>query len=127
MLLPWAVSTLGGVMLAGFVGIPASPELDLFAKVLESRQLLWKILGVVLSYFVLWGIFLLYQKRRKRNLKKWLISCIPDYLYVPVVVTAPIYGLITGDNLFTVLDGIADGVGLDFNVFLFPKDYLLPI
>ncbi len=119
MLLPWAVSLMGGIMLAIFVNIPASKELEVFAYELESSRLSLEILGVVLHYVVLWGVLLLYQKMRNCNLKKWIVSCIPDYLYVLVVSILPIYKLLTGKNLFFELEEISLDLGFDFPVFLY--------
>lgn len=69
------------------------------------------LLLVMFLYPILWGIGLWRQKRHERgSRKRWVLSCIPDYIGWIILVCGIGYHLLFGENiLHSVLENARDG------------------
>lgn len=110
------------------VYIPADGGLERFADMLDRSSLAVQLLGAILLCAGIWGVTWLILRERcrdKKERKKWVLSCIPDYVTAAAVAFVCVYRLISGENLLRQLDGAAERAGFPFPVFLYVFLYLL--
>ncbi|MCM1185563.1 MAG: hypothetical protein NC251_07485 [Lachnoclostridium sp.] len=113
---PCAISFLGAAMLPLCVHVPAPERTGRFAEALESSELNRMLLLVAGIYIFLWGISLISQleffqrktflgklfreRRRKRDVIRWVLFGIPDYLYAGMMIFFSLWRLIAGQSFF---------------------------
>ena len=69
------------------------------------------LLLIVFLYLILWGIGLLRQKRHEHgSRKRWVLSCIPDYIAWIILILGIGYHLFFGENILnSVLENAKEG------------------
>ncbi|MBD5460884.1 MAG: hypothetical protein HDR26_08110, partial [Lachnospiraceae bacterium] len=128
MLVPITLILTAVLVITMEVYIPRGEELERFAVMLDQGSLAVQLLAAVLLCAGIWGVtWLILRGRYKdgRERRKWLLSCIPDYVMAAVVAFVCAYRLVTGENLLRQLDGAAEQAGAPFPVFLYVFLYLL--
>lgn len=128
MLVPVTLILTAVFMISAEVYIPADGELERFAASLDQSRLAVQLLGAVLLCACIWGgtwLLLRGRYRDGRDRRKWILSCIPDYVTAAMVAFVCVYRLLTGENLLRLLGGAAERAGFTFNIFLYVFLYLL--
>lgn len=103
LLIPVMFSLCGAVLAGIFVHVPNVGELGEFSLALQSPSLNIALISVVAAYLLVWSLSLLIQKkRRKKDVVRWLISCIPDYCFAAMLLICFGWHLITGKSIFLI-------------------------
>lgn len=113
---PCAVSFVGAAVLTILVHVPAPERTGRFAKALESGSLNQMLLLAAGIYVILWVISLASQlevlqrktflgklfreKRRKEEVRRWVLFGIPDYLYAAMIVFFSLWHMVMGQSFF---------------------------
>lgn len=113
---PCAVSFVGAAMLTMLVHVPAPERTGRFAQALESGSLNQMLLLAAGIYVILWVISLASQlevvqrktflgnlfreKRRKEEVRRWVLFGIPDYLYAAMIVFFSLWRMVAGQSFF---------------------------
>ncbi len=113
---PCAVSFVGAAMLTMLVHVPAPERTGRFAKALESGSLNQMLLLTAGIYVILWFISLASQlevlqrktflgnlfreKRKKEEVRRWVLFGIPDYLYAAMIVFFSLWRMVMGQSFF---------------------------
>lgn len=100
---PTVVAVMGSVFAVLFVSVPEPGNLDSFVAVLAEPEVCMHLVFIVGVYAILWLITYFSQKKRARkDIRKWIISCIPDYCFAVGVILGTVCRLIVGINFFTI-------------------------
>lgn len=131
---PCVVSVMGAAMSPLLVHVPAPEGTGRFAKALESGSLNQMLLLAVSIYVILWSISLASQlevlkrnsflgklfceKRTKEDVRLWVLSGIPDYLYAAMMLFFSLWRLAAGQSFF------AQGHRLLLQIYLYAIYFL---
>lgn len=106
--IPCLASVCGSAMVSIFVHVPVPGKLDGFSRALESGILNRILLLVGISYGIIWILTLFSQgrlssgTRSKKEIVRWVLSCIPDYIYTVMIVFFSLWHRLTGKSFFAV-------------------------
>uniref|UniRef100_UPI00405666B7 hypothetical protein n=1 Tax=Acetatifactor sp. TaxID=1872090 RepID=UPI00405666B7 len=101
MSIPVLVSVVGATMATFCVHVPELGHLDAFAAVLTNNRLRYGLVLIVVSYAMLWFITYISQKKRKRkDVHKWLLSCIPDICFSVMILLGAVCQWIVRKDIF---------------------------
>lgn len=101
--IPCTVSMMGAALAALMVQVPrpGTARIVLFNRALGSEKLQAKLVLVTFFWMLFWfACYLLQRKREKKEVTRWMISCIPDALCAAVIIFSFLYYPICGKSLF---------------------------
>jgi len=102
MVIPCVVSLMGATLGSIFIHVPPTDQLGEFSRALKSRNLNLALMLVGVLYLVLWAISLWSMKRRKKEeVYRWAVSCLPDYCFAAVILGCSGGRVLTGKSLLT--------------------------
>lgn len=106
--IPCLASICGSAMVSIFVHVPAPGKLGRFSLILESGSLNEKLFLVGIGYGIIWFLTFFSQgrlssgKRSKKEILRWVLSCIPDYIFAAMIFFFSLWHRLTGKSFFTV-------------------------
>lgn len=117
MAIPGVFAVIFVLMLSIFAHVPNLQSIASQAKRLSllitaiQPQTNLALLLIVFLYPILWGIGLLRQKRHEHgSRKRWVLSCIPDYIAWIILILGIGYHLFFGENILnSVLENAKEG------------------
>lgn len=101
--IPCMVSLMGSSLAALLVHVPrpGTERIGLFAQALGSQKLEAKMVLVTFGWMLLWTVcYLLQRKRAKKEVVRWVISCIPDALCAAVIIFGFLHDAVGGKAPF---------------------------
>lgn len=128
MLLPASLAVMGSAMLSLLVSIPTdNKRLDRFVEPLDSAALSGEFLMAAVLYAAAWALAWSPKElhRSRRAFCRWVISCIPDFIFAVIVMIPAVIRLALGTNPFRATRGLSVGAGFNFDVFLWIFLYAL--
>lgn len=121
MLFPGTLAVMGSAMTGLFNNVPATQAgLAEFARRLESGTLMQDFITVLLFYAAAWAVAWnpKGQHRDKKAFTRWVLSCVPDFIFAAAVLFISCYRLIRGSSIFGVTKGISLKMGFNYDIFL---------
>lgn len=99
--IPGTVSLMGASLAALFVHVPRLGDLEEFFTALDSLELCTGLFLIAAVYVLLWAVcFALQRRRQKRDVVRWMLSCVPDACFVLMIGISFVYRLAAGASLF---------------------------
>lgn len=104
MAIPVTLSVMGSALLEMLVHIPGVEKLGKFASALQDKKLHFALCGLVMLYGILWAFsFLFHKMYQKKDSRRFVLSCILDYLCIFCILSGSISVLIQGDESFLLV------------------------
>lgn len=103
--IPCVVTMMGSALAALMVQVPrpGMEQILSFSLALGSEKLQAKLVLAAFVWMFLWAVcYLLQRKRGKKEVIRWVISCIPDVICAAVIIFSFLYYPISGRSLFFV-------------------------
>ena len=101
MTVPGILSLMGATLLGLMIHVPKPGELEQFALVLQGNRLHAMLLLLVLLYGMLWAASLYFHKIYKKvHFRRFILSCILDYVCAAVILVCSVSVLIQGEKSF---------------------------
>ncbi len=99
--IPGTVSLMGAALAALFVHVPGLRDLEEFLTALDSLELCTGLFLIAVVYVLLWAVcFALRRGRQKKDVVRWMLSCVPDACFVLMISICSLYRLAAGASLF---------------------------
>lgn len=99
--IPGTVSLMGAALAALFVHVPGLGDLEEFLTALDSLELCTGLFLIAVVYVLLWAVcFALRRGRQKKDVARWMLSCVPDACFVLMISICSLYRLAAGASLF---------------------------
>lgn len=99
--IPGTVSLMGAALAALFVHVPGLRDLEEFLTALDSLELCTGLFLIAVVYVLLWAVcFALRRGRQKKDVARWMLSCVPDACFVLMISICSLYRLAAGASLF---------------------------
>lgn len=101
--IPFTVSMMGTALASLMVEVPrpGTERMSLFLQALESEKLQHKLVPAAFLWLFLWAVcYWLQRKRGKKEVIRWVLSCIPDALCAAVILFCFVYDRICGKRPF---------------------------
>ncbi len=99
--IPGTVSLMGAALAALFVHVPGLRDLEEFLTALDSLELCTCLFLIAVVYVLLWAVcFALRRGRQKKDVVRWMLSCVPDACFVLMISICSLYRLAAGASLF---------------------------
>lgn len=128
--IPCVVTMMGSTLAALMVQVPrpGTEQILSFSQALGSEKLQAKLVLAAFVWMFLWAAcYLLQRKRGKKEVIRWVISCIPDAVCVAVIIFSFLYYPVSGRSLFFVTSEWVLWVYLYAVYFLCCKTVLLAV
>lgn len=101
MAIPVTLSVMGSAVLGMLVHIPGLEKLEKFASALQDKKLHFALCVLALLYGILWTFsFLIHRIYQKKDSRRFVLSCILDYLCIICILSGSISVLIQFDKSF---------------------------
>ena len=98
--IPGTVSLMGAALAALFVHVPGLRDLEEFLTALDSLELCTGLFLIAVVYVLLWAVcFALRRGRQKKDVVRWMLSCVPDACFVLMISICSLYRLAAGASL----------------------------
>ena len=105
MVIPVTFSVMGSAVLGMLVHIPGLEKLGKFASALQDKKLHFALCGLVLLYGILWTFsFLIHRIYQKKDFRRFVLSCILDYLCIFCILFGSISVLIQNGKSFLLIE-----------------------
>lgn len=99
--IPLVVSLCGSTLAGTLLSVPMPGHLDAFVMAHVDESLSVQLLFVVAFYGILWLVtYFSQQKRLREDVRKWILSCIPDYCFAAVIIVGTAGRLALGNKIF---------------------------
>ena len=121
MMFPGILAIIGSAMVGILTYIPAADaQLSVFARRLESERLMRELIVVAVFYALAWTLAWSPngQHRDKKAFVRWILSCIPDFISVALILTAACCRLISGGSIFAITREWSFEMGFKYDIFL---------
>ena len=101
MVIPVTLSVMGSALLGIFVYIPGVDKLGKFSYALQDNKLHYALAGMILIYGILWVFSLFFHRiLKKKDFRRFIFSCVLDYIYILCILTGSILVLVQGETSF---------------------------
>lgn len=107
MSIPTAISVITSIFALLFLKVPKPGELDSFVEALFTPKICLELVHIVAVYVIIWMITYFSQKKRvRKDVRKWIISCVPDYCFGMGIIIATVCRFSVGVHFFTMYNQI---------------------
>ncbi len=99
--IPGVVSMMGASLAALFVHVPEMGDLEAFLIALDSLELCASLFLIAAAYVLFWAVcFALQRRRKKKEVVRWMLSCVLDAGFVLMIGISFVYRIAAGTSLF---------------------------
>lgn len=107
MSIPVSLSVIASAIIVLTVRVPNPGDLDSFVEVLANPEICRQLVLIAGIYAILWMITYFSQKKRTRkDIRKWIISCVPDYCCALGIILGTVCRFGVGIHFFTIYNQI---------------------